>query len=166
MSSPSSQPGPATQLGASLQPRQAPQLSAAPAGVQAAWDQVVAPEPLVAALEELVVAVREAGNLVVLKTLRGAAPMVATAIDGAMIAPLVATVAGNDTVLAITRSEVAGGIIARYFRSLAGVGGPRARPAGADQQARQHHRVLSPARSRDEYGGTNDTGDGHRSRRT
>jgi arginine repressor len=103
-------------------------LSPVRAEARAALQQGETPEPLVRALEELVLTVREAENLVVLKTLRGAAPMVATAIDDARIAPVVATVAGNDTVLAITRSAVAGGIIARYFRTLAGVGPRRARP--------------------------------------
>ncbi|KAE8763252.1 hypothetical protein [Georgenia thermotolerans] len=78
-----------------------------------------APEPLAWALEELVVSVREAENLVVLRTVPGGASMLAEAIDRARVAPIVGTVAGNDTVLAITRSAIAGGVIARYFRAIA-----------------------------------------------
>ncbi|TRW42968.1 hypothetical protein [Georgenia yuyongxinii] len=127
MSSPAPQPRPASRLGP-VSALSTARLSSVRAGAPPADQQDETPEPLVGALQELVFTVREAENLVVLKTLRGAAPMVAGAIDDAMIAPIVATVAGNDTVLAITRSEVAGGIIARYFRSLAGVGPRRARP--------------------------------------
>ncbi|MHB1063175.1 MAG: arginine repressor [Georgenia sp.] len=75
--------------------------------------------PLARALGTLVLTVREAGNMVLLRTVPGGAPMVSAAIDRACIAPIVSTVAGNDTVLAVTRSVFAGGVMARYLRALA-----------------------------------------------
>lgn len=76
-------------------------------------------EQLAWALDEFVHTVREVGNLVVLRTVPGGARVVAAAIDRARIAPIVGTVAGNDTVLATTRSAFAGGVMARYLRAVA-----------------------------------------------
>lgn len=59
-----------------------------------------APE-LASTIEQFVLDVIPSGNLVVVKTPPGAAHLVASAIDGAGVAEIVGTVAGDDTVLVV-----------------------------------------------------------------
>lgn len=59
---------------------------------------------LVSRLEAFVIDMVPSGNLIVLKTLPGAAPTVAAALDRASDLGLIGTLAGDDTVLGITAS--------------------------------------------------------------
>lgn len=58
-------------------------------------------------LRDAVLAVDCAENLIVIKTLRGSAPVVGEAIDNLSWGELVGSVAGDDTVLVICRSKAA-----------------------------------------------------------
>ena len=63
-------------------------------------------------VSEFVVEIESVGNQVVVKTQAGTAPGVAAAIDAAELVEVVGSIAGNDTVLAIGRSnEGAAGIV-------------------------------------------------------
>jgi arginine repressor len=85
--------------------------------------------PLGRVLHGLVRHVVTADDLVVLTTAPGGAPTVAAAIERARIAPILATVAGDATVLTRTRSTIAAGVVARYLTAVAEV--RSVRPAGA-----------------------------------
>lgn len=65
-------------------------------------------------IEELLVTAEASGNLVVLRTPPGAAQLLASVIDQSALAGVMGTIAGDDTILLITR-DVAGGaqIVAR-----------------------------------------------------
>ncbi|MCK6211423.1 hypothetical protein KZX45_12800 [Georgenia sp. EYE_87] len=87
--------------------------------------------PLGRVLHGLVRDVVAADDLVLLTTAPGGAPTVAAAIERARIAPILATVAGDATVLTRTRSTIAAGVVARYLAAVAEVRGARpARTAG------------------------------------
>lgn len=84
-----------------------------------------APEPgvhsakLARLVEELLVSAEASANLVVLRTPPGAAQFFAAAVDQAALPDLLGTIAGDDTVLVITRDPKGGAAIAAYFLSLA-----------------------------------------------
>ena len=63
--------------------------------------------PLAHLLKEFVLEIRDAGNLLVLKTPPGSADIVGEALDGQQWAELVGTVAGDNTLLVITPSRKA-----------------------------------------------------------
>jgi len=56
-------------------------------------------------VREFVLEVREAQNLLVIKTVAGSAQPVAAALDGEGWAEIVGTVAGDDTILVISQSK-------------------------------------------------------------
>ena len=68
---------------------------------------------------ELLVSAEASANLVVLRTPPGAAQYLASAFDKAELPDLLGTIAGDDTVLVITRDPKGGAAIAAYFLSLA-----------------------------------------------
>jgi transcriptional regulator of arginine metabolism len=68
--------------------------------------------------EELLVSAEASANLVVLRTPPGAAQFFASAVDQAALPDLLGTIAGDDTVLVITRDPKGGAAIAHYFLSL------------------------------------------------
>jgi len=70
-------------------------------------------------LGELLVSAEASANLVVLRTPPGAAQFLASALDRAALAEVLGTVAGDDTVLVISRDPRGGDTLARHFRSLA-----------------------------------------------
>lgn len=59
------------------------------------------------AFEEYVHGVDASGNLVVVKTEPGCAPLVAAAIDGLKLSEIIGTIAGDDTILVVVRDEEA-----------------------------------------------------------
>ncbi|MGZ4649996.1 MAG: arginine repressor [Kineosporiaceae bacterium] len=69
--------------------------------------------------EELLVTAEASANLVVLRTPPGAAQFLASAIDSAVLATLLGTIAGDDTVLVVTREPDGGRQIADRFLALA-----------------------------------------------
>jgi arginine repressor len=71
-------------------------------------------------LKELLTSAEASANLVVLRTPAGAAQFLASAIDHAAWPAILGTVAGDDTVLVISRDPVGGDDLAAEFRRLAG----------------------------------------------
>jgi transcriptional regulator of arginine metabolism len=83
----------------------------------------VTPEFLAARLtrlcEELLVTVEASANLVVLRTPPGAAQLLASAIDHSAVPAVLGTIAGDDTVLVVTRDPRGGAAVAARFLALA-----------------------------------------------
>jgi transcriptional regulator of arginine metabolism len=78
-----------------------------------------APPRLVRYLGELLTSAEASANLVVLRTPAGAAQFLASVIDHAALPSILGTVAGDDTVLVITRDPVGGDAVAAEFLRLA-----------------------------------------------
>jgi transcriptional regulator of arginine metabolism len=74
---------------------------------------------LVRYLKELLTSAEASANLVVLRTPAGAAQFLASAIDHAAWPAVLGTVAGDDTVLVISRDPAGGEALAAEFLSLA-----------------------------------------------
>ncbi len=69
-------------------------------------------------LREFVVELREAQNLLVIKTPAGSAQPVAAALDAAGWPELVGTLAGDDTILAVSSSRKASRMLSKKIREL------------------------------------------------
>jgi transcriptional regulator of arginine metabolism len=69
--------------------------------------------------EELLVTAEGSANLVVLHTPPGAAQFLASAIDHSVLPELLGTIAGDDTVLVVTRDPMGGDTVAARFLDLA-----------------------------------------------
>jgi transcriptional regulator of arginine metabolism len=69
---------------------------------------------------ELLVSAEASANLVVLRTPPGAAQYFASAIDHAALDHVLGTIAGDDTVLVISRDPAGGNALAERFLTLAG----------------------------------------------
>ena len=78
------------------------------------------PARLTRYLKELLTSAEASANLVVLRTPAGAAQFLASAIDHAAWPAILGTVAGDDTVLVISRDPLGGDALAAEFRRLAG----------------------------------------------
>ena len=85
------------------------------AGVQ----QEVLDARLARLCEELLVTAEASANLVVLRTPPGAAQFLASAIDSSVVPTLLGTIAGDDTVLVVTREPDGGPEVAARFLDLA-----------------------------------------------
>lgn len=70
--------------------------------------------------EEVLVSAEASANLVVLRTPPGAAQFLASAIDQSQLPPVLGTIAGDDTVLVVTRDPAGGETVAGRFLALAG----------------------------------------------
>lgn len=68
---------------------------------------------------ELLVSAEASANLVVIRTPPGAAQFLASAFDRAELPGVLGTIAGDDTVLVISRDPVGGGALAAHFLTLA-----------------------------------------------
>lgn len=73
---------------------------------------------------ELLVGAEASANLVVLRTPPGAAQFLASALDKAALTSVLGTIAGDDTVLVISRADRGGVDLARKLLVLAGNGAP------------------------------------------
>jgi transcriptional regulator of arginine metabolism len=73
-------------------------------------------------LPSLLVSVDGVGPLVVLKTATGAAQPLAVAVDGAGWTEIIGTIAGDDAILVITKSENARRSVQTRIEELAGLG--------------------------------------------
>ncbi|MBF0689573.1 MAG: arginine repressor [Cellulomonas sp.] len=71
---------------------------------------------------ELLVSAEASGNLVVLRTPPGAAQFLASAIDHSVMPSVLGTIAGDDTVLVISRDPAGGEALAARFLTLAAEG--------------------------------------------
>jgi transcriptional regulator of arginine metabolism len=69
---------------------------------------------------ELLVSVEASANLVIARTPPGGAHLLASAIDRAGMREVIGTVAGDDTVLLVTRDPRGGGKVADRLRAMAG----------------------------------------------
>ncbi|MDW7672714.1 MAG: arginine repressor [Bacillota bacterium] len=73
---------------------------------------------LVRLFKESVVSLDHAGNMVVIRTLSGAANAAASAIDAASFKEVVGTIAGDDTIFVVVREEDQAEDIKERFRKL------------------------------------------------
>jgi transcriptional regulator of arginine metabolism len=89
----------------------------APLTVRSAED--APPARLARLLGELLVSAEASANLVVLRTPPGAAHFLASAVDRAGLAPIAGTIAGDDTILVVTRDPAGGGDLADHLLHLA-----------------------------------------------
>lgn len=89
-------------------------------GLPSAADGGVNPPspPLPHLLQEFVADIREASNLLVLKTGAGSAQPVAAALDGQQWSEVVGTVAGDDTILIVTPNRRACRTLSERIREL------------------------------------------------
>ena len=87
--------------------------------------------PLARVAAELLLAAEASANLVVLRTPAGAAQFLASVLDHANLPAVLGTVAGDDTVLVISRDPAGGDDLARALLALAERRGNRARRPGA-----------------------------------
>jgi transcriptional regulator of arginine metabolism len=69
---------------------------------------VAAPDQLIRRMQELLVSAEPSGNLVVLRTPPGAAQFLASALDRSGLQEILGTIAGDDTILVITRGSDGG----------------------------------------------------------
>jgi transcriptional regulator of arginine metabolism len=82
-------------------------------------DQEMLAARLARLCEELLVTAEASANLVVLHTPPGAAQFLASAIDHSVLPEVLGTIAGDDTVLVVTREPTGGEAVAARFLSLA-----------------------------------------------
>jgi len=101
--------GPGSQPGGAVLPPHAPPGQAEPPP----------PTRLARYLGELLTSAEASANLVVVRTPAGAAQFLASVIDHAALLPILGTVAGDDTVLVITRDPAGGNALAAEFLRLA-----------------------------------------------
>ncbi|MFW0155606.1 arginine repressor [Rothia sp. P6271] len=70
---------------------------------------------MISLFKELLITAEASANLVILRTPPGAAQFMASAIDQASIEPILGTIAGDDTVMVITRDPLGGEQMAQKF---------------------------------------------------
>lgn len=86
---------------------------------RAASDSAAGQQRLQRLLRELLVSAEASANLVVLRTPPGAAQFLASAIDQVRMTEALGTIAGDDTVMLISRKPTGGEALATYFTDLA-----------------------------------------------
>lgn len=86
---------------------------------RAATDSVAAQSRLQRLLRELLVSAESSANIVVLRTPPGAAQFLASAIDHVQMTEAIGTIAGDDTVMLVSRDPDGGEALAAQFTSLA-----------------------------------------------
>jgi transcriptional regulator of arginine metabolism len=96
-----------------------PAGSAATADAPGALGGSVIQARLARYLKELLTSAEASANLIVLRTPAGAAQFLASVIDHAALPAVLGTVAGDDTVLVISREPAGGETLAAEFRALA-----------------------------------------------
>ena len=75
-------------------------------------------------LQEWVISVEAAGNLLILKTPPGSAHLVGLALDQAKLDEVAGTISGDDTLFVALRNGIEPGIMANRFRKLSQEGEP------------------------------------------
>lgn len=86
---------------------------------RAATDSAAAQSRLQRLLRELLVSAESSANIVVLRTPPGAAQFLASAIDHVQMTEAIGTIAGDDTVMLVSRDPDGGEALAAQFTSLA-----------------------------------------------
>jgi len=69
---------------------------------------------------ELILSVEASGNLAVVRTPPGGAQLLASALDHSGISSIIGTIAGDDTVLVVSRKASGGGELAKELRTYRG----------------------------------------------
>ena len=98
----------------------------APPGLDVASDRTLREQRLARICAEVLVSAEASANLLVIKTPPGAAQYVASAIDRVSRPAILGTIAGDDTVVVVTRSPDGGQAVAQYFLAMARTGRPPA----------------------------------------
>jgi transcriptional regulator of arginine metabolism len=88
-----------------------------PLAARAAHDDP--PQRLARLLAELMVSAEASANLVVLRTPPGASNFLASALDRAALPEVLGTIAGDDTIMVVSRDPLGGSALVRQFRALA-----------------------------------------------
>lgn len=101
---------------------------------------------------QLLVSATQGGNVVVIRTVAGGAPMLAAALDAAALDTVLGTVAGNDTVLLIARTADQAAQLAEILLATAGrpIGPAPSRQLGdqGDIDDLRSQQLASPGRTR------------------
>ena len=71
--------------------------------------------------QELILSVEASGNLAVVRTPPGGAQLLASSLDHSGIKEIIGTIAGDDTVLVVSRSASGGNALARELLTFAGI---------------------------------------------
>lgn len=87
-----------------------------------ALDETAEQERLRRRAQSLLVSVDSSANIVILRTPPGAAQYLASAIDHSLLPTVIGTVAGDDTVLLVTRDPKGGAAVAAELAALATAG--------------------------------------------
>lgn len=98
--------------------------------VLVAGESAAASQRLARLCAELLVSAESSANLVVLRTPPGAAQYLASAVDRAELPDVLGTIAGDDTVVIISRDAHGGDDLARRLTALADGEGPRSSSSG------------------------------------
>ena len=96
-----------------------------------AAERAVLDARLLRTLNDLLVSAESSGNLTVLRTPPGGASLLASALDSADLAEVLGTLAGDDTVIVVSRAADGGATVARRLLALAGEGRPDAARSSA-----------------------------------
>jgi len=86
--------------------------------VQAKVESVDASPQLLSLLKQITVSISSANNLVVIKTLSGNASAAGMAIDGMHFPQVIGTVAGDDTLLIVAKSNSDADVVVKALRNL------------------------------------------------
>ena len=92
-------------------------------------DSTVLEVRLLRTLNDLLVSAEASANLAVLRTPPGGANLLASALDYADLPDVLGTLAGDDTVIVVSRDPAGGAGVAARLLSLAGEGRPDAAPS-------------------------------------
>jgi transcriptional regulator of arginine metabolism len=87
---------------------------------------------------DLLLTAETSANLVVLRTPPGAAQLLASAVDSAVLADVLGCIAGDDTVLVVTRSPTGGAATGRWFLDLVQPVAPDASPVTPAPQLKEN----------------------------
>jgi transcriptional regulator of arginine metabolism len=77
--------------------------------------------------QELILSVDSSGNLAVVRTPPGGAQLLASSLDHSGIKEIIGTIAGDDTVLVVSKSATGGRALARELLAFAGKTRPKKR---------------------------------------
>lgn len=98
----------------------------APPSAEVASDRTLREQRLARICAEVLVSAEASANLLIIKTPPGAAQYFASAIDRVSLPMLLGTIAGDDTVMVISREPDGGRAAAEYFLTMARTGHPPA----------------------------------------
>ncbi|MDR1426392.1 MAG: arginine repressor [Bifidobacteriaceae bacterium] len=89
---------------------------------------------------ELLVTAEASGNIIILRTPPGAAHFLASAIDHSVLPSVIGTIAGDDTIMAVTREPDGGAEVAERFLELASGTPPATTPQTPNPPIQTSHK--------------------------